>query len=231
MSDAAIAPAPTTQPDTDRADTDRAGAGAPSRIGRLLGLVRRLIDYGKDLADTLRQQPADPRAILRRRSFGTFDLGFVLASITRGLLRAAALETRLNQRAARGRDLGSAPGRPSAPRKPRAAQPATARTKAAQDPRLARLPTPEEIAAEVRRRPIGAVIADICRDLGIAPGHVDRTLWRDLNDAIMAYGGSGGGFIKGMLRRCFAAPDAWPSAIAPPASPVASPVSACARPP
>jgi hypothetical protein len=218
------ATAPTTQP-----DTDRAGAGAPSRIGRLLGLVRRLIDYGKDLAGTLR---ADPRVILLRRSFGTLDLGFVLASITRGLLRAAALETRLNQRAARGRDLGSAPSCPSPPpREPRAAQPAAARTKPAQDPRLARLPTPDEIAAEVRRRPIGAVIADICRDLGIAPGNVDRTLWEDLIDAIRAYGGSGGGFLSGMLRRCFADPAESRSAMAPPASPVASPVSASARPP
>jgi hypothetical protein len=34
---------------------------------------------------------------------------------------------------------------------------------------LARLPTPEEIAIEVRHRAIGAVLVDICLDLGIMP--------------------------------------------------------------
>ncbi len=57
----------------------------------------------------------------------------------------------------------------------------------AQDPRLARLPTEEQIAAEVRRRPVGAVIADICRDLGIMPTH---PLWGDLSPVILRYGGN-----------------------------------------
>ena len=43
--------------------------------------------------------------------------------------------------------------------------------------RLTHLPTPEQIAATVRRQPIGAVFADICRDLGIPPSH---PLWREL---------------------------------------------------
>ena len=34
---------------------------------------------------------------------------------------------------------------------------------------LARFPTPEEIAIEVRHRAIGAVLVDICLDLGIMP--------------------------------------------------------------
>ena len=55
------------------------------------------------------------------------------------------------------------------------------------------LPTPEQIAAEVRRRPIGAVIADICRDLGIMPNH---PLWRELRDAIIRYGGSLARLVK-----------------------------------
>jgi hypothetical protein len=50
----------------------------------------------------------------------------------------------------------------------------------------ARLPTEEEIAAEVRRRPVGAVIADICRDLGIAPGRLDPAFWRELSHAVIA---------------------------------------------
>ena len=55
------------------------------------------------------------------------------------------------------------------------------------EPRIARLPTPGDIAAEVRCRPIGAVIADICRDLGIVPSN---PLWRELSRAIISYGGN-----------------------------------------
>ena len=51
---------------------------------------------------------------------------------------------------------------------------------------LARLPTPEQIAAKVRRQPIGAVIADICRDLGIGPSH---PLWGELRALIEQYDG------------------------------------------
>ena len=52
---------------------------------------------------------------------------------------------------------------------------------------LANLPTPEQIAAKVRRQPIGAVLADICRDLGIAPSH---PLWDELHLAMNEYGGN-----------------------------------------
>jgi hypothetical protein len=55
------------------------------------------------------------------------------------------------------------------------------------DTSLAHLPTPEEIAAEVRRRPIGAVIADICRDFGIVPSN---PLWRELSLVIIENGGN-----------------------------------------
>jgi hypothetical protein len=48
------------------------------------------------------------------------------------------------------------------------------------------MPTPEQIAASVRRRPIGAVIADICRDLGIMRHH---PLWGEIRDAVVEFGG------------------------------------------
>jgi hypothetical protein len=56
-----------------------------------------------------------------------------------------------------------------------------------EDPRLARLPTEEEIAAQMRRRPIGAVIVDICCDLGIAPGHLDRAFWDEISHAVITW--------------------------------------------
>jgi len=73
-----------------------------------------------------------------------------------------------------------------------------------QDPRLARLLAEAEIAAEIRRRPIGAVIVDICHDLGIAPGLLDRAFWDELSLAIMAYGGSLSGFLIKRSKRVFA---------------------------
>jgi hypothetical protein len=58
------------------------------------------------------------------------------------------------------------------------------------------LPTPEQIAAQVRRRPIGAVIADICRDLGIMPNH---PLWRELSEVIICHGGNLARLVKDII--------------------------------
>ena len=177
----------------------------PSRAGRLLDLVRRLIDYGKELATTLHQRAAtDPRSVAR--SFGTCDLALILVRITRGLLRAHALEERLVQSAARldaGRRARSAP----AQRKPRPTNPAMPRTEDPDAP-LA-LPTEAEIAAWVRRRPIGAVVADICRDLGIACSH---PLWRELQRAIITEGGSYARLVVDIIDRVTRLiADAWPA--------------------
>jgi hypothetical protein len=176
-----------------------------SRLGRLLDLVRRLIDYGKELAATLTQSSVTPDFGATARAFGTSDVRLILARITLGLLRANALEARLVQ----GADpdvmpaVRSTPARRVDPRvKPEdvpriAAAPATRRTSAPVLD-LTRLPTPEQIAAEIRRRPVGAVIADICRDLGIMGDH---PLWQKLNWAILRYGGSLVPLYKDIIRR------------------------------
>jgi len=49
------------------------------------------------------------------------------------------------------------------------------------------MPTVEQVAAAIRRRPIGAVIADICRNLGILPSN---PLWREVQGAIRKHGGN-----------------------------------------
>jgi hypothetical protein len=184
---AAATPNPTAQPDANPV------ADKGSHAGRLLDLVRKLIDYGKEIAGTLRQRAATGLGFDAFR-FGTRDLTLILARITRGLHLATALEARVLQNAAR---LDAEPAASPAPsrHKPRAAQPAARRAPEA-DTILAHLPTPEQIAAEVRRRPIGAVIADICRDLGIMPNH---PLWRELQHAIIRYGGSLAGLVKDIL--------------------------------
>ncbi len=205
MSAAATAPAPTAE---------------PSRSGRLLGLVGKLIDYGRELAATLRQRSATTEFAVTARLFGTSDIALILARITRGLIRADALAAKLVRNAAR---LDAAP-RPQPART--VAKPASAARRQAAppaDPRLAHLPTSEQIAAEVRRRPIGAVIADICRDLGITPLH---PLWRELQVVIIRHGGSFAGLVRDLLRRAFPRPV--PAAASAASSP---PSPACTGPP
>jgi hypothetical protein len=180
----------------------------PSRSGRLLTLVRKLIDYGKQLADTLRQRAVPNDATDLARSFGTSDLTLILARITQGLLRAGLLQEKITRTAAR-LDAEPQPKPAPSPRSPRAlpceAQPPSPRAAQTQqpadtDPRLANLPTPEQFAAKVRRQPFGAVLADICRDLGIAPSH---PLWDELHRAINEYGGSYIRLVMDRLNQAF----------------------------
>jgi hypothetical protein len=177
----------------------------PSRLGRVLSLVRKLIDYGKQLAGTVQLRATTPGFALLARPFGTADLAVIIARITNGLRRAAALEATLCRRATRGQDLTPSPIRAPAAPNPRPARqsapPDAQPASPAEAPRLARLPTEQEIAAEVRRRPVGAVIADICHDLGITPGQFDRAFWDELSYAIIAYGGSLAGFLDKLHRR------------------------------
>ena len=196
VSAALISPDPSLRPDPSQAGT---GAGTTPNVGRVLALVRKLIEYGQTLVRTLRQPAGIPGRVLASR-FGTIDLALILARIIRGLRRAAALEEQLRLRAARGRDLVVAPVRLPRPARSRGGQAAVPRPR---NPEPAGLPTVEQIAAEVRRRPVGAVIADICHDLGIMPGHLDSAFWQELGLAIAFYGGSRVSFFRGMVRRHF----------------------------
>ncbi len=199
----------------------------PAAIGRVLRLVRKLIGYGRQLAASVQQHAATPGLACFARPFGTADIAVILARITNGLRRAAALEARLSARASRGRDLAVAPirlptGRASRPAR-QATPPDAPAEPAGQDPRLARLPTEQEIAAEVRRRPIGAVIVDICRDLGIAPGELDRAFWHEISLAIIMYGGNLARFLHDLRKRLFAS---WRDNHGAPGWPAAPPRSA-----
>ncbi len=180
------AAAPATQPETQ-----------PSRSSRLLALIRKLIDYGRELGATVRQRLAsDPG--FARNSFGTADIAVIFARIARGLLLARALEARVLRRAA-WLDKGPGPRKARAAPKPKPLSPG--RTSAApgepafppaeatgpHQPQLDPLPRVEQIAAEVRRRPIGAVIAEIYYSLGLMPAH---PLWLEVKEAMYEFGGS-----------------------------------------
>jgi len=174
MSDAATTPDPTP----------------PGRAAHLLALLQQLIAYGKELADALRQNGAAALSTHTWR-FGTSDIALILARITRGLQLATTLQSRITASAA-ALDLPPKPGRAARAPRQAARQPTPPKSP------LADLPTAEEIAAAVRGRPIGAVIADICRDLGISPTH---PLWRSLQLAIIRYSGNFARFMSDMLDR------------------------------
>ena len=133
----------------------------------LLTIVQTLITFGRRLAETLASNPSPQLLLGFTCVFRTRDLALIMARIMRGLRLARALEQRLLRNA---RQIDNPRVRLYVPR------PATRRAKPQPDPTtpedlLARLPTAEEIAEQIRRRPIGAVLADICRDLGIGPAH------------------------------------------------------------
>jgi hypothetical protein len=183
----------------------------PSRSARLVRLGRKLIDYGKELAATIRRRAfVDPGPVIS--CFGTADVAQILARISRGLHRANALEVRLLRNAGR---LDAPPRGASSPAMPRPPRQATPPAADEADARVTHLPTPEQIAAKVRRQPIGAVIADICRDLGILPEH---PLWRELRIVIIREGGSLANLMKDILNQVFST-----AATAPPGSSAAPP--------
>jgi hypothetical protein len=92
--------APTAQP-----DQPATAPAEPSRIGRVISIVRWLIAYGTLLATAVREHPAEPLARTIVYWFQTPDLGVILGRLTRGLMRAAALEAWLLERAASGHEL------------------------------------------------------------------------------------------------------------------------------
>ena len=145
--------------------------------GRVLVLVRALIVFGQQLLEALRQPDPDPSLMT---GFGPLTLASIVARVMRGLQIAAALHERLLQ-PRRKRDAAAVHAPVVRERKPREAGGRT--TRMCDDDRM---PTAEEIAVMLRQRPLGAVLADICRDLGIG---LDFPLWRELSDAIIETGG------------------------------------------
>jgi hypothetical protein len=206
-----------TSPGPTAAETD-----TPTRAGRLLSLVRKLIDYGRELAASLSQhsETTDLRPLMR--AFGTRDIARILARITCGLLRAQALEDKVLHNAA-GLDTDPQPNPlPAAStRSPSAPRPPGDRQQLGPDLAPLSLPTPEQIAAKVRCQPIGAVIADICRDLGICPNH---PLWRELKALIEEYRGNYASLVIEILDR----PWLFHSESEPTAPPTNPPTPACA---
>ncbi len=205
-----------SQPDPQQ---DRSGDAVPANISRILRIVRILLGYGRHLADTIEHRAAARGFSVIAQCFGTAKVSVILAHLSRGIMRAVVLERVLLARAARGRDLtiqaprtgapSKAPPTPEPETEPQAASAPAAQTAAPPRARpagpdapldLAHLPTMAQLEAEVRRRPIGRVIADICQDLGIAPRLCAGGFWNDIFDALRCYGGNLAR-LSGELRR------------------------------
>jgi hypothetical protein len=68
------------------------------------------------------------------------------------------------------------------------------------DPELF-MPTLEDLIAQVRRRPLGRTVVDICLDLAVMPGICRGDLWNDLHALIHFLGGSLPTLIQERMRR------------------------------
>jgi hypothetical protein len=178
----------------------------PGRIGGVLRVLATLIAHARQFAATVATQVAVPEFAPVAAVFGTYDVPVILFRVRRGLLYALALQQYLLARAARGRNLRFA-WKNGADRQPhhrpkfvgpaQASRPAP-KPKSPRDPTLLgpdrpaafRLPTQEELAAWVRRRPVGRTMAYICLDLGIVPCLCDDDFWNKVERVLNRYGGS-----------------------------------------
>jgi hypothetical protein len=181
-------------------DASRAGPAMPEHIARILCVVRILLEYGRYIAATIERCASRERHGLFSAVFGTGKVAVMRAYLHRGILRAAALEYLLLQRAAAGQDVAPAPLHTNAalgmvpnadpcnePFKDQVARLTAERAQhdAPADPASAA--TAEQIEAEVRDRPIGRTIDDIRRDLGVVAIMCTPKFWAATTHAIACY--------------------------------------------
>lgn len=201
MSDPGVFAGLPIPPDTPKV---RPARPLPEGIAAVLILVRVLLAYGRHLSATVEHRATARSFSVIAQFFGTARVPFILARLSRGILRATALERVLLARAARGRDLVVL--QPRRRVQPQGAQPAAGQQlshpvrRPAPD-ELPEFPTLEQLEAEIRRRPIGRAIADICRDLGVSPSLCEGSLWTALFQAITWYRGNFPKYYKDIRKR------------------------------
>ncbi len=168
--------APAQRPDPPQ---DPAPAASPTYTARLLGLVRKLIDFGHEIAAAVQQHPTGEDHVPLALRFGTKSIALMLASIARGLRLAAVLEERLGGPPAR-LNPAQATARALSRRRPRAPRDASP----TQDNGRARLPTSRKIAAWYREYPVETVLMHLRSALGLTP---DDPLWEEVNDLLIEH--------------------------------------------
>src|SRR6185312_4024015 len=191
-----------TQPDPPQ---DRCGEAVPPNTAYLLAVIHVLLAYARHLSLTLDSRAARWGFSVFAQFFGTARLSIIRARLARGILRIMALQRVLLSRAMRGRDTDFSGPRERTPHKPKppappaldgtaapppAPQKPVRRRYADTVPDLDHLPTLAELEKEIRRRQIGATIADICRDLGLAPTLCESRFLLALQNTIRWCGGN-----------------------------------------
>ena len=165
-------------------------------LNALVCLVFNLVEHGRDLAFTFRDHVREPGFGLTGRLFGTTDIYVIGTCMRRGVMRSVALYKVLWERSDRDprvrfpplRRDRTPPNQGDATAKPKTPVKDT-RPKWWQTRDLAYLPTEAEVADEARRRPAGAIVADICLDFGMTPENAGA-LWDQLLAPIARFGGS-----------------------------------------
>jgi hypothetical protein len=186
MLDAAILSEPTQTPDLDRAAIRRA---VPAGIAQVLYVLRFLIDYACHVAAKAEMcaMMDDLRPVIVPFA-KSIQIDQLIIRVARGIKRALALQDMLRERAVTGRDIEPVQ------RRQRSGSGGGGSQRNGQDkdkpPQPERLPSAAEIAAELERKPIGAVVAAICHDIGIVPSDMTPEQWQALRAVISTYGGS-----------------------------------------
>ena len=194
---------------------DRSSTPMPTCIAAILSVVRTLLGYGKHLDRTLPVRAEHPHFPSIAHGFGTHDLRRILGHVQRGILRAMMLERFLLARAAQGRDIeatqppGPAEQEEIAALEMKLRAPAQSRKPSVgraprvdpDDPMHFSMPTLKELEAQVRNRPVGQTIAEICMDFGIAANMCDGATWNELYEAMAHFGGSFEAFFGVQERR------------------------------
>jgi hypothetical protein len=134
-----------------------APASHQGRFARALNLVRKLIDFGKELAETVLQRTQKIDFAARACNFGTNDLALIVARITQGLLRARALEERLERIAPR---LDAKPKAAPPPPRGRSRLPTPVSPTC---PRRSGSPLKHAASRSAPSSPISAAISAFCR--------------------------------------------------------------------
>ena len=191
---------------------DRPATAMPTCIAAILSVVRVLLGYGRQLDQNIPDHATHPRFSTLAAGFGTHDVRRILGHIQRGILRAMMLERYLLARAAQGRDIE--PERPAEPAEPAEIEalelklraPSQPRPKPEQktdpdDPLHFSIPTLKELESQIRRRPVGHTIADICMDLGVTAAFCDGETWDEILHALMQFGANLAEFFGVQQRR------------------------------
>ena len=178
-STAALAQSP--DPHQDQADT-------PART-RLRHILRKLIAHAEHLTWDLTRRPTGMAVLWITVRFATKDIPLILARITRGLRLAAALHATL-PRPQREHQREHQREQPAPAERKRRTRPTPQSCNHelcnhADSGAPIALPTSEEIAAQLRNRPIGEILTEICLALGIL---TEDPLWRELESVLLENG-------------------------------------------